>query len=247
MKLNIDWSEHPLGLVPDSTIAEAVGCTPAGVKSARDKALIHRTTIGCGRAFPWWPGAWLAWVDAWGAERVRAYVAAHLPGLAETFERDLPRIHDPKPEKPRKRYPRKPRPAPEKSALSRTTPPPKTVEQIAEARMRNLARAREAVAMQQQARAAEAVATASVSAPAPAKQLRIPEGDARRFVMSHGDPESAAQRAAHRRMLEGAWARYVAEGGKVTVGAPAGSGSVTGAVIAVASAPERFREVSRVD
>lgn len=248
MKLNIDWTQHPLGLVPDTTIAEAAGCTPAGVMGAREKRLIQRTTVGCGRSFPWWPGAWREWVDAWGAARVRAYVAARLPGLLETFDRDLPRIREPKPVRPRKQYPRAKKKA---EAPPRLPPAPaKTVDEIAEARLRSLATARERLSAQRQARAAESVATAPVLAPVGGpekKPLRIPESDARRFVPAHGDPESDAQRAAHRRLLEAAWARYVAEGGKVTVGAPAGSGSVTGAAIAVVAAPERFQEVSRVD
>lgn len=89
---DVDWSEHPFGLVSDSFIAKVVGCSDVTVSDARRKANIEAgpraATAGIGKT-PW---SWRPWLMAWGEERVLAYLTAHRPDLVAVFEKHRPDV-----------------------------------------------------------------------------------------------------------------------------------------------------------
>lgn len=214
-----DWSAHPLGLVPDTLIAEVLGCSPGPVYCHRKATGTPAANVGQAR-FPCKPWAWRPLLEAWGPERARAWLVAYCPSLVETFDRDLPEV-----------------------ASSQRGDDIR--EALGWARRRGKRTRERSVARKDVPARTAPPKSAPRPIPKPAPR-RIPEEDPRRIVIAIATVDSKAERQAHREQLREAWDRYVARGGTVTIAAPAGSGSATGTVVGITAAPERFEEVSRV-
>lgn len=90
-------ASHPVGLVSDIVWARFAGITTsqAALLRKRHGIAAPRVTNG-GGSFPGnRPQIWTQWVDEWGANRVKAWLAKYRPDLVDTFKRHLPRIHEP--------------------------------------------------------------------------------------------------------------------------------------------------------
>lgn len=80
----VEWSAHPVGLVPAHWLAEILGVSSAAVEY---HARRHGRRFGSANSgWQWHPPSWGQLVAAWGEDRARAWLKQWAPDALERFE-----------------------------------------------------------------------------------------------------------------------------------------------------------------
>lgn len=87
---DVEWSEHPLGLASDRFIGTGIGCDGVSVGNNRNRLGIEPMPQVASYALGREPWGWRPWVEAWGRDRVLAYLAEWRPDMVATFRRHEP-------------------------------------------------------------------------------------------------------------------------------------------------------------
>jgi hypothetical protein len=88
-KADVDFSQQPVGLLPDSVILAATGAKGDAVKLYREANGIARYSISNNPRFPSKEGSFTRFIDKWGVEAARAWLHKHARNLLPYFEFDV--------------------------------------------------------------------------------------------------------------------------------------------------------------